>query len=68
MLVVIHYKYRNADRRFEGIYMQPFLFDNYAGAYLRRYPGGTEFPGIVSPKHPDYSIPIEGKITFTRVS
>jgi hypothetical protein len=48
--------------------MQPFLFDNYAGAYLRRYPGGTEFPGIVSPKHPDYSIPIEGKITFTRVS
>jgi hypothetical protein len=67
ILIIIHYKYRNADRRFEGTYKQPFIFDNYADAYLRRYPGGSEFPVLVSPKEPSYSIPVEGKIVFTRV-
>jgi hypothetical protein len=66
-LVIIHHKYRNADRRFEGTYKQPFINRNYADAYLRRYPGGSEFPVIVSPKHPSYSIPVEGKIDFIRV-
>ncbi len=65
-LVIIHYKYRSADKRLEGTYKQPFMFRNYAEAYLRRYPGGSEFPVIASPKHPSYSIPVEGKITFTR--
>jgi hypothetical protein len=67
LLVIIHYRYRNADKRFEGTFKQPFIYDNYAGAYLRRYPGGSEFPVIVSPKRPSYSIPAEGKLTFTRV-
>ena len=66
ILVIIHYKYRNADKRFEGTSKQPFIFRNYAEAYLRRYPGGSEFPVIVSPKHPSYSIPVEGKIDFIR--
>jgi hypothetical protein len=66
-LVIIHYKYRNADKRFEGTYKQPFMFHNYAEAYLRRYPGGSEFPVIVSPKHPSYSIPVEGEIEFVKV-
>ena len=65
-LVIIHYKYRNADKRFEGTFKQPFIYDNYAKAYLRRYPGGSEFPVSVSPKHPSYSIPVEGKIEFIR--
>ncbi len=67
LLVVIHYKYRNADKRFEGTYKQPFIYRNYAEAYLRRYPGGSEFPVIISPKHPSYSIPVEGKIDFIKV-
>ncbi len=36
IVVAVHYKYRNADKRFEGIHEQPFIFDNYAEAYLRR--------------------------------
>jgi hypothetical protein len=67
LLVIIQYKYRNADKRFEGTFKQPFIYDNYADAYLRRYPGGSEFPVIVSPKHPSYSIPVEGKIDFIKV-
>ncbi len=67
LLVVIHYKYRNAGKRIEGTYKQPFIYRNYAEAYLRRYPAGSELPVIVSPKHPSYSIPPEGKITFTQV-
>ncbi len=67
ILVIIHYKYRNADERFEGSYRQPFIFRNYAEAYLRRYPGGSELPIIVSPRHPSSSIPIEGKIEFIKV-
>ena len=66
-LVIIHYKYRNADNRFEGTFKQPFIFENYADSYLRRYPAGSEFPVLVSAKHPSYSIPVEGKITFTKV-
>jgi hypothetical protein len=66
ILVIIHYKYRNADKRFEGTYKQPFIFRNYAEAYLRRYPGGANFPIRVSPKQRSYSIPVEGKITFIR--
>ena len=67
ILVTIHYKYRNADQRFEGSYKQPFIFRNYAEAYLRRYPGGSELPIIGSPKQPSYSIPVEGKIEFIKV-
>ena len=67
ILVVIRYKYRNADERFEGSYKQPFIYRNYADAYLRRYPGGSEFPVIISPNHPSFSIPVEGKIDFVNV-
>lgn len=66
-LVTIRCKYRNAESRLEGIYKQPFMNVNYAEAYLRRYPGGTKFPVIVSPHHPSWSIPAEGKIKFIKV-
>jgi hypothetical protein len=66
-LVIIHYKYRNAEQRFEGTFKQPFIFDNFADAYLRRYPGGSEFPVRVSPQNLADSIPVEGRIVFTRV-
>lgn len=67
ILVIIHYKYRKAEKRFEETYKQPFIFRNYAEAYLRRYPDGSEFPVIVSPKYPSYSIPVEGKIDFIKM-
>lgn len=66
-LVVISYRYRNADSRFDGKFTQPFIFDNYANAYLRRYPGGSDFPVLVSPGSPLSAIPAEGRIAFIRV-
>jgi len=67
ILVVIRYKYRNADKRFEGTFKQPFIYDNYADAYLRRYPGGSGLSVRIDPRHPSFSILEEGKIVFTRV-
>ncbi len=66
-LVVIHCRYRNANERFEGTFKQPFIFENYANAYLRRYPGGSEFPVLISPKNSSCAIPAEGKIAFERI-
>ena len=66
-VIVIHYKYRNAEMRWEGTYKEPFLFGNYAQAYLNRFPGGYEFPVRVNPKDPSHSIPANRKIIFTRL-
>jgi hypothetical protein len=67
-VIVIHYKYRNADLRFEGTHKEPFLFANYADAYLRRFPGGSEFSVRVDPKDPSQSIPANRIIVFARVT
>jgi hypothetical protein len=67
-VIVGHYKYRNAEMRYEGTHKEPFMsFDNYAAAYLRRFPGGSEFPVRINPKDPSHSIPANRKIVFTRV-
>ena len=66
-VIAIHYKYRNTEMRYEGTHKEPFFFDNYAVAYLRRFPGGSEFPVRVNPKDPSCSIPANRKIVFTRV-
>jgi hypothetical protein len=66
-VIVIRYKYRNAEMRCEGTHKEPFLFANYAEAYLRRFPGGSEFPVRVNPKDPSHSIPADREIDFTRV-
>jgi len=67
-VIAIHYKFRNADMRYEGTHKEPFFFDNYADAYLRRFPGGSEFPIRVNPKDCSRSIPANRKIVFTRVT
>jgi len=66
-VIITHYKYRNAEMRYEGTHKEPFTFDNYADAYLLRFPGGSEFPIRVNPKDPSRSIPRDRKIVFTRV-
>ena len=66
-VIVIRYKYRNAEKRCDGMHKEPFIFDNYAEAYLRRFPGGSEFPVRVNPEDPSNSIPADRKIVFTRV-
>lgn len=67
IVVAVHYEYRNAGERFEGSHRQPFIFDNYAQAYLRRHPGGSEFPIRISPKHSSHSIPENWRTHFVRV-
>ena len=67
-VIVIHYKYRNAEMRWEGTHKEPFIFANYAEAYLNRFPGGSEFSVRVNPKDPAQSIPANRKIVFTRVT
>ncbi len=66
-VVVIRYKYRNADQRFEGVYGEPFYFDNYATAYLNRFPGGMTFPVRVNPKDASRSVPDNPKVVFIKV-
>ncbi len=66
-VIVIHYNYRYAEMRYEGTHKEPFLFDNYADAYLRRFPGGSEFPVRVNPNDLSRSIPANRKTVFTRV-
>ena len=67
LLVIIHYRYRNAGSRFEGKFIQPFIFDNYARAYLLRYPAGSEFPVLLSPSNSSRVIPAEGLLAFERI-
>ena len=66
-VIVIHYKYRNAEMRCEGTHKEPFLFTNYAEAYLNRFPGGSEFPVRINPKDPSRPTPANRKIVFTKV-
>jgi len=66
-VIVIQYRYRNADKRFEGVHKEPFIFDNYAKAYLHRFPGGDEVSVCVSPKNPSRSILANPDIEFIRV-
>jgi hypothetical protein len=66
-VIAIHYKYRNAEMRYEGTHKEPFFFANYSDAYLRRFPGGSEFPVRVNPEDRSDSIPADRKIVFTRV-
>jgi hypothetical protein len=67
IVVTVRYKYRNVDSRFEETHRQPFIFSNYAEAYLRSFPGGSEFPVRIDPKHPARSIPANWKVGFVRV-
>jgi hypothetical protein len=66
-VIVIHYKFRNAELHYEGTHKEQIFFINYAEAYLRRYHGGSEFPVRYNPRNPACSIPAEQKIVFTRV-
>lgn len=66
-VIVLHYKYRNADQRFEGVYKQPFIYPNYARAYLNRFPGGTKLPVRVDPAEASRSIPDNPKVVFIKV-
>jgi hypothetical protein len=63
-VIALRYKYRNADQRSEGIYKEPYIYPNYAAAYLGRFPGGTKLPVRVNPKEISRSIPDDPRVDF----
>jgi hypothetical protein len=67
-VIVIHYRYRNANMRYEGTHKEPFLFGKYAQAYLRRFAGGSDFPIRVCPKDASCSISAARQIALTPVT
>ena len=67
-VIILHYKYRSAGQRYEGVYREPFYFDNYATAYLNRFPGGTTLPVRVNPKNFSRSFPDNPKVEFIKVT
>ena len=65
-VILIRYRYRNGEERFEATHKEPFLFDNFAAAYLNRFPGGSAFPVRVNPK--DFSKCMQAELpTFQRM-
>ena len=68
LIVEIRCRYRNADKRFEGTFKQPFVNRNYANAFHQRYPGGSELAVLVSPNDPSRFICAEGIIEFTKLA
>jgi hypothetical protein len=59
MYVAIQYKYKFNFERHGGALNKPYCYaTNYAEAYARHHPGGSELKVRVSPKNPARSFPI----------
>jgi Protein of unknown function (DUF3592) len=56
--VVLHYKYKEKFERFQGTIKKPFIYPNYAEAFVRHYPPDSELRVRVHPKDPTRSFPI----------
>ena len=55
--VVLHYKYKINFERFQGVIKKPYIYDNYAEAYTRRFPGDSKLRIHVDPCIPARSFP-----------
>jgi hypothetical protein len=59
MYVELQYKYKFNFERHEGACNKPYFnATNYAEAYVRHHPGGSELKVRVNPKNPVRSFPI----------
>ncbi|MGB6725558.1 MAG: DUF3592 domain-containing protein [Terracidiphilus sp.] len=59
MYVVIEYKYKANWERYHGILNKPYAYaTNYAEAYVRHHPAGSELKVRYDPKIPTRSFPI----------
>jgi hypothetical protein len=56
--VVLHYKYKMNFERFQGVIKKPYIYNNYAEAYIRRLPGDCELRIRVDPNSPARSCPV----------
>jgi hypothetical protein len=55
--VVLQYKYKADFERFKGAIKKPFIYPNYADAFVRRHPADSELIVHVDPKAPARSFP-----------
>jgi hypothetical protein len=58
--VVLHYKYKVKFERYQGLIKKPYIYDNYAEAYVRSFPADSELKIHVDPNVPTRSFPVIG--------
>lgn len=56
--VLLRYKYKVNFERYHGSIKKPYIYDNYAEAYTRRFLAGCELRIHVDPKDPTRSFPV----------
>jgi len=58
MYVVLSYKFKMNFERYHGSIKKPYIYDNYAEAYVRHFAGGSELEIRVDPNDPTRSCPV----------
>jgi hypothetical protein len=56
--VVLHYKYKMNFERYHGSIKKPYIYENYAEAYIRHHPSGSELRIRVDRNDPTRSVPV----------
>jgi len=56
--VVLQCKYKADWERFQGVIKKPYIYPNYADAFIRHHTTGSELSIHVDPKHPARSFPV----------
>ena len=56
--LVLDYKYKMNFEHYSGCIKKPFINDNYAEAYMRRFPADRELRLHVCPHEPARSFPV----------
>jgi hypothetical protein len=59
--VVLSYKYKVDCERFHGEMRKPYMYANYAEAFVRHHPEESELRIHVDPKNPMRSFPVTGR-------
>ena len=60
-VVEVQYRYKLLGERYTGTHKEPFVFRNYQDAYLRHFPGGSDYPIRVNPKDQSKSVAVRGE-------
>ena len=55
---VLQYKYKMNFERYHGSIKKPYLYENYAEAYIRHLPADSELRIRVDPNDPTRSVPV----------
>jgi hypothetical protein len=58
MYVVLRYKYKMNFERHHGSIKKPYLYENYAEAYIRHLPADSELEIRIDPNDPTRSVPL----------